>query len=45
MGSSRYFINHELKSAEFVESDNVREVDPKGLAEGVTLRRTIRIQG
>lgn len=42
MGSSRYFINHELDEAEVVEPDAPREVDPKRLAEGVTLRRTVR---
>jgi len=42
MGSSRYFINHELDEVEVVESDAPREVDPKQLAEGVTLRRMVR---
>ncbi len=45
MGSSRYFINNELGMAEFVEPDNSREVDPNHLTEGVSLRRTVRIQG
>jgi hypothetical protein len=42
MGSSRYFINHELDEAEVVELDTRREIDPKRLAGGVTLRRTVR---
>jgi hypothetical protein len=42
MGSSRYFINHELDEAEVVEPDTRREIDPKRLAGGVTLRRTVR---
>jgi hypothetical protein len=41
MGSSRYFINHELDEAEVFEPDAPREVDPKLLAEGMTLRRTV----
>lgn len=41
MGSSRYFVNHEIEETEVVESDPSREVDPKRLAEGVTLRRAV----
>lgn len=41
MGSSRYFVNHELEEPEIVESDASREVDPRKLAEGVKLRRAV----
>ncbi|MGH9766285.1 MAG: hypothetical protein ACREAB_02525, partial [Blastocatellia bacterium] len=43
MGSSRYFVNHELDESEVVEPDAPREVDPQRLAGGVTLRRAVRV--
>lgn len=42
MGSSRYFVNHELEETEIVEPDALREVDTQKLVEGVRLRRAVR---
>jgi hypothetical protein len=40
MGSSRYFVNHELEET---ETDAPREIDPQRLVEGVKLRRMVRL--
>ncbi len=42
MGSSRYFVNHELDEELLSDPGAPREVDPRRLASGVKMRRMVR---
>jgi len=45
MGSSRYFVPHQLDVAAGVEAEARAPVDPAALAEGVTRERVVRLDG